>query len=107
SMNSRYTSPAKVRWKKLGTLGRQLSVVRGASQFLATHREAQPLDRGRDGALAPPLPPNRTGGFPASGSPVDGVSARESALFVRFPRPPSVRQSHPSHMILAESSAAQ
>src|SRR5947208_10346979 len=34
------------------------------------------LDRGRDGALAPPLPPNRTGGFPASGFPVSGVSAR-------------------------------
>src|SRR5674476_937950 len=26
--------------------------------------------------LAPPLPPNRTGGFPASGSPVSGFSAR-------------------------------
>jgi len=26
--------------------------------------------------LAPPLPPNRTGGFPASGSPVSGVSVR-------------------------------
>ena len=26
--------------------------------------------------LAPPLPPNRTGGFPASGFPVSGVSAR-------------------------------
>jgi hypothetical protein len=29
-------------------------------------------DRGRDRACALPLPPNRTGGFPASGSPVDG-----------------------------------
>ena len=26
--------------------------------------------RGRDGRCRPPLPPNRTGGFPASGSPV-------------------------------------
>ena len=26
--------------------------------------------RGRDGCCRPPLPPNRTGGFPASGSPV-------------------------------------
>ncbi len=26
-------------------------------------------DRGRDGHCRPPLPPNRTGGFPASGSP--------------------------------------
>ena len=26
--------------------------------------------------LTPPLPPNRTGGFPASGSPVSGVSMR-------------------------------
>jgi len=57
--------------------------------------------------LAPPLPPNRTGGFPASGSPVDGVSARESALFARSPRPPSFQQYHPSHMRLADSSAAQ
>src|SRR5437867_2388634 len=78
----------------------------GASVILPPTK-APAVDRGRDGALAPPLPPNRTGGFPASGSPVDGVSARESALFARFPRPPSVRQSHPSHMILAESSAAQ
>src|SRR6266699_3567386 len=57
--------------------------------------------------LAPPLPPNRTGGFPASGSPVDGVSARESTLFARSPRPPSVQQNHPGYMSLAESSAAQ
>src|SRR5437016_13348657 len=34
------------------------------------------VDRGRDGGLMPPLPPNRTGGFPASGFPVSGVSAR-------------------------------
>ena len=27
-------------------------------------------DRGRDGRCRPPLPPNRTSGFPASGSPV-------------------------------------
>jgi hypothetical protein len=34
-------------------------------------RDRVVLDRGRNGALtAPPLPPNRTGGFPASGSPV-------------------------------------
>ena len=31
-----------------------------------------PLDRGRDGPYGPPLPPNRTGGFPAYGSPVIG-----------------------------------
>ena len=30
-----------------------------------------PLDRGREGS-APPLPPNRTCGFPAYGSPVRG-----------------------------------
>jgi len=30
--------------------------------------------RGRDGALASPLPPNRTGGSPASGSPVGGLT---------------------------------
>lgn len=37
--------------------------------------------RGRDGGLAPPLPPNRTGGFPASGFPVSdfplGIEAIE------------------------------
>ncbi len=34
-------------------------------------------DRGREGRLSsrPPLPPNRTGGFPASGSPVSGVTS--------------------------------
>ena len=58
-------------------------------------------------ARRPPLPPNRTGGFPASGSPVDGVSARESTLFARSPRPLSIQQHHPSHMRLAESPAAQ
>ena len=57
--------------------------------------------------MAPPLPPNRTGGFPASGSPVDGVSARESTLFARSPGSLSVQQYHPSHMCLAEASAAQ
>ena len=31
-------------------------------------------DRGRDGS-SPPLPPNRTGGFPASGSPVGGFTS--------------------------------
>ena len=30
------------------------------------------FDKGRDRAFALPLPPNRTGGFPASGFPVDG-----------------------------------
>jgi hypothetical protein len=31
-------------------------------------------DRGKKGAFsAPPFPPNRTGGSPASGSPVDGL----------------------------------
>ncbi len=35
------------------------------------------VDRGREGRLSsrPPLPPNRTGGFPASGSPVSGVTS--------------------------------
>jgi hypothetical protein len=57
--------------------------------------------------LAPPLPPNRTGGLPASGSPVDGVSERESALFARSPRRLSFRPYHPSHRRSADSSAAQ
>jgi hypothetical protein len=30
-------------------------------------------DRGRESGLALPLPPNRTGGFPASGFPVSGL----------------------------------
>jgi hypothetical protein len=32
----------------------------------------RPIDRGRDKGLTLPLPPNRTGGSPASGSPVSG-----------------------------------
>ena len=36
--------------------------------------------RGRDGGLPPPLPPNRTGGFPASGSPVSDSSAEIGSL---------------------------
>ena len=69
--------------------------------------EQDAVDRGRDGASAPPLPPNRTGGFPASGSPVDGVSARESTLFAWSPSRPSVQQFPPSHRRLAVSFAAQ
>ncbi len=39
--------------------------------LLLRHLDLNGCDRGRNGALtAPPLPPNRTGGFPASGSPV-------------------------------------
>ena len=40
-------------------------------------------DRGRDEGLTSPLPPNRTGGFPASGFPVSGVSARCVPLLAR------------------------
>src|ERR1039458_8374554 len=40
-------------------------------------------DRGRDEGLTSPLPPNRTGGFPASGFPVGGVSARCMPLLAR------------------------
>src|SRR5271156_4491740 len=37
-------------------------------------------------AFAPPLPPNRTGGFPAYGSPVDGFLTGTVSLSAR-PRP--------------------
>jgi len=41
----------------------------------STQISVQPnVDRGRDGS-SPPLPPNRTGGFPASGSPVGGFTS--------------------------------
>ena len=33
------------------------------------------VHRGRDGPCGPPLPPNRTGGFPAYGSPVVVLSS--------------------------------
>ncbi|MEY2410730.1 MAG: hypothetical protein QOF48_3400, partial [Verrucomicrobiota bacterium] len=49
-------------------------LVNLASHLLSPVRgdEALRCDRGRDGGLAPPLPPNRTGGSPASGFPVSG-----------------------------------
>src|SRR3954463_15026915 len=37
-------------------------------------------DRGRDDACAPPLPPNRTGEFPASGSPVSELCVEHGSL---------------------------
>ena len=40
-------------------------------------------DRGRDEGLTSPLPPNWTGGFPASSFPVSGVSARCVPLLPR------------------------
>lgn len=39
-------------------------------------------DRGREG-FWPPLPPNRTGGFPAYGSPVGGFSIETVSLLAR------------------------
>ena len=38
------------------------------------------VDRGRDGTVVPPLPPNRTGGFPASGFPVGGLFRQVGTL---------------------------
>ncbi len=40
--------------------------------------------RGRDGPSGPPLPPNRTGGFPASGSPVDESSIQPRGFGTRL-----------------------
>src|SRR5665213_1161825 len=45
---------------------------------LRQQRLTQYRDRGRGGVLAPPLPPNRTGGSPASGFPVSGFSLKEA-----------------------------
>ena len=46
-------------------------------RFLPPQRRiAEPTDRGRDEGLTSPLPPNWTGGFPASSFPVSGFSAR-------------------------------
>src|SRR5262249_8089926 len=50
-------------------------VTQGRRSFLASTLGG---DRGRDGALTPPLPPNRTGGFPASGFPVGGLFRRSA-----------------------------
>ena len=44
--------------------------IRIWSASLETPPEGRADNRGRDGVFTPPLPPNRTGGFPASGSPV-------------------------------------
>ena len=44
---------------------------------------AAALDRGRNEGLTSPLPPNRTGGFPASGFPVGGLV---SEIGARLPR---------------------
>jgi len=53
----------------------QQSVIRVASHIFPTLL-ARVTDRGRDEGLTSPLPPNWTGGFPASSFPVSGVSAR-------------------------------
>jgi len=55
------------------------------------------FDRGRDGAVAPPLPPNRTGRFPASGSPVDGLVAKVGTLSFRLRPGGSVRTASVRH----------
>ena len=58
-------------------LGRKLR-PRGTLTLCA--RSLSSAHRGRDGACAPPLPPNRTGGFPASGSPVSGLGLEHGSL---------------------------
>ena len=42
--------------------------------------KADPTDRGRSRGLTRPLPPNRTGGFPASGFPVSGFVSEVGSL---------------------------
>src|SRR5712664_2211202 len=44
------------------------------------------LDRGRESVFALPLPPNRTGGSPASGSPVSGCSFEKEHAFRAVPK---------------------
>ena len=55
-------------------------------------------DRGRESGCPPPLPPNRTGGSPASGFPVSGCSVERERLFASSPRM-SARLSVPSPQI--------
>ncbi len=53
-------------------------VFRGISYFhlsLSPGQEADVIGVGKADWVRPPLPPNRTGGFPASGSPVDGFTS--------------------------------
>src|SRR5947207_11378641 len=50
--------------------------MRGHAPFYATLGLTMPMIGVGRAALLLPLPPNRTGGFPASGFPVSGVSAR-------------------------------
>src|SRR5258705_10997542 len=47
-----------------------LPLSSGGGEGEHTQLATPSINRGRDGDFAPPLPPNRTGGFPASGSPV-------------------------------------
>src|SRR5204863_9432973 len=75
---------------------RQGGLKSALQQALPTRAPSTAVGVGR-AALLLPLPPNRTGGFPASGFPVSGVSARlhigTRAVFQTkqpLPRKPSV-----------------
>ena len=70
------------RWTVNSSIGKPLLVVKGKSFITGfagviksgcSHSQACVSYRGRDEGLTSPLPPNRTGGFPASGSPVGGL----------------------------------
>ena len=48
------------------------------SEVSPTDGPARALDRGRESVMTFPLPPNRTGGSPASGSPVGGFTCERT-----------------------------
>ena len=74
-------------------------------RFLPPQRRiAEPTDRGRDEGLTSPLPPNWTGGFPASSFPVSGVSARCLPLLARTRIP--ARRAVPAQSIALGGSPA-
>ncbi len=54
-------------------------------------------DRGRNEGLTSPLPPNRTGGFPASGFPVSGLFSEVGALAIRLKLRRSIQDARSRH----------
>src|SRR5208337_3659181 len=60
-----------------------VTVFQGSASFQTRNRiQVDPVvdavDRGRETVMTFPLPPNRTGGSPASGSPVGGVTCERT-----------------------------
>ena len=65
------------KWRKSSLRGKVSLNAGSAVVGPAAQPEGRQHDRGRESQLKfwPPLPPNRTGGFPASGSPVGGLTS--------------------------------